>query len=115
MDYKGYAIRHNSFHRQVCAVDNNGNPTELMDTVEITLLPSGYNCQSIKNGCMFDTLDQLKQVIDAELNVKAKIEAKFIMCQVPEGAVLARYCVETSEITFSDFGEWITGKGHIYE
>ena len=115
MDYKGYAIRHNSFHRQVCAVDANGNPTELMDTVEITLLPSGYNCQSIKNGFMFDTFDELKQAIDATLNIKAKVEAKFIMCQVPQGVCAARYCVETGEISFSDFGEWKVGKGHIYE
>lgn len=117
MDYKGYDIRHHSFHREECEIDANGNVTELRDTVEVHAIQSGYGCPEILDGHIFVCFENLRQFIDndAPVKTKSKIEAKFIMCQIPEGAVLARYCVETSELTFSNFSEWTKGKGHIYE
>lgn len=81
------------------------------------VIQESYSHPEIQGGYKFASLQELLEHIDAETKslAKQKAEAKFILCQVPQGAMLARYCVETSEISFSDFGEWIVGKGHIYE
>ena len=82
-------------------------------------IAESYSHPDIKGGYKFSSLnDLLAEIDDAQEKkglAKQKIEAKFIMCQVPQGVCAARYCVETGEISFSDFGEWKVGKGHIYE
>lgn len=81
------------------------------------VIQESYSHPNIQGGYKFASLQELLEHIDVVTKglAKQKVEAKFIICQVPQGAVMARYCVETAEISFHDWNTWTIGKGHIYE